>query len=141
MGMAAPGIPEPSRWDQMQMFAGWKQASIKVLLGNARQLLFICPAVKFSTYSFILPFPKGLSSTREICGSATRCVYLHRFTCTPVCTQLLGRIEWCSNKLLQCWCVRIHSLPVPTFPTFPSSKCLESGRGPLRSFREVPEGF
>lgn len=114
---ATPGILKPGCWDQMQMFAGWKQGSIKVLLRNAKQLLFICPAVKFSTYSFLLLFLKGLSSTHAVCGAATQCVYLHRFTCTPMCTQLLGRVEWCSNKLLQYGCLRIHSLSVPTFPT------------------------
>lgn len=94
-----PGTRKPGLWDKTQMRAGWGQGSFEVPLGNAMQFLLIFPEVKFSTCSFLLPFPESLWSTQGIYGSATQSAYLYIFTCTHVCTWLLGRFEWCSNEL------------------------------------------
>lgn len=102
--------------NQTQMFAGWKQASIEILLRNAIQLLLIFPAVKF-IYSSLFPSPEGLSSGHEICGSTTQCVCVYIFTSTHMCTQWLSRVEWCLLELFQWGCLGTRSPSIPTSPT------------------------
>lgn len=127
--------------NQTQMFAGWKQGSIEILLRNAIQLLLIFPAVKL-IYSPLFPSPEGLSSGHEICGSKTQCVCLYIFTSTHMCTQWLSRVEWCLLELFQWGCLGNRSPSIPASPTMlPAQGRWREERKSLRSFRKVPRAL